>query len=94
MSLRPASEVLRRYFQPGHPVERRLERDADQPLHLLGAGARVLRDHLDQRRRRVGIGLDVEVEAEWIPTAIRPIVPSRTIRRLCRLQEIRARTML
>ena len=57
----PGQRDAPQVFQPRHPVEYRLDRDADQPLHLLGAGARVLRDHLDQRRRGVGIGLDVEV---------------------------------
>ena len=64
MSFRPAIDVLRKYFEPGHPIERDLERDADQALHFLGAGAGVLRDHLDQRRRGVGICLDVEIVAE------------------------------
>jgi hypothetical protein len=37
------------------------ERNRDLPLHLFGGIARLLRDDLDQRRRRVGIGFDVEI---------------------------------
>ena len=87
---RDAPQVL----QPGHPVERRLQRDADQPLHLLGAGPGILGDHLDQGRRRVGVGLDVEVA--WpsrSPATISPSVPSRTMKRLWRLHVMSARTM-
>ncbi len=47
--------------EPGDADQRRLERDADQPLHLLRAGAGVLGDDLDQGRGGVRVGLDVEV---------------------------------
>ena len=51
-------------FQPGHAVQGDLDGNADQSFHFLGAGAGVLGDHLDQRRSRVGIGLDVKFFAE------------------------------
>ena len=62
---RGAPQVL----EARHPVEGRLQRDADQPLHLLGAGPGVLGDDLDQRGGRIGIGLDVQVERGVDPDA-------------------------
>jgi hypothetical protein len=53
---RRAAEVL----EPRHPVECRLERNADQALHLFGTGPRILGNDFNERRCRVGIGLDVE----------------------------------
>ena len=44
-----------------HAVERRFQRNTNQPLHLFGARAGMLADHLHQRRRGVWIGLDIEL---------------------------------
>src|SRR5262249_59719567 len=44
-----------------HVFDARLERYRDLPLHLFGGIARLLRDDLDQRGRRVGIGFYVEI---------------------------------
>ena len=54
-------------FQARHAVERNLDRPRHQAFHLLGAGARVLRDHLDQGRCRVGIGFDIQVQGRVNP---------------------------
>ena len=54
-------DVLRRSSSPGMPFKAISIGMRDQSLHFLGAGTGVLRDHFDQRRRRVGIGFDVEV---------------------------------
>jgi hypothetical protein len=39
-----------------------LDRDRDVALDLLGRLARALSDDIDQRRYRIGIGLDVELD--------------------------------
>ena len=44
-----------------HAVERRLQWNPDQPFHLFGARAGMLADHLHQRRRGIGVGLDIEL---------------------------------
>ena len=67
MSVRPEIDVLRRSSRPGIPFSAVSSGTADQPLHLLGAGAGVLGDDLDQRRRRVGISLDVQVQRRVDP---------------------------
>ncbi len=51
-----------RVVEPRHAGQRDLQRDRHLPLDLLGRGARVLRDHLNDRRGRIGIGLDVDVQ--------------------------------
>ena len=61
MSLSPAMDVLRRRFEARHPIEGDFERPGDEPLHLLGARPGILGDHLDEGRRGVGIGLDVQI---------------------------------
>jgi hypothetical protein len=48
-------------LQPGHAREADLQGDGDVALHLLRARALGLGDHLDQRRHRVRVRLDVEV---------------------------------
>ena len=60
-SVRPAIDVLRRSSSPGIPFKAISIGMPTKSLHFLGAGAGVLRDHLDQGRSRVGIRLDVEV---------------------------------
>ena len=81
---RGAPEVL----QAGHPVQGGLDRDADQPLHLLGAEAGVLRDDLDQRRGRVGIGLDVQFPGRMDAHGDqREAPPPITSSRLCKAPE-------
>ena len=87
---RRAAEV----FETGHAVEGDLDRNADQALHLLGAGAGVLGDDLDQGGRRVGIRLDVQVPRRMEPAMTRSTVARMTIRRLCRLHVMIARTMI
>ncbi len=47
--------------QPWHAVERGLERNTDEPFHLLGARARILREHFHQRRGGIGVGFHVEL---------------------------------
>ena len=49
-------------LQAGHAGERHFQGNGDLPLDLLGGGAGEQRDHFDDRRRRVGIGLDVDVQ--------------------------------
>ncbi len=49
------------FFQAGHAGERHFQGDGDLPLDLLGRRAGEQRDHFDDRRRRVGVGLDVDV---------------------------------
>ena len=44
-----------------------LERDRDVSLDFFGRLARALRDHIDQRRHRVGIGFDIEFEKTGDP---------------------------
>ena len=46
-------------FQPGRARDRDLDRNRDVALDLLRRLAGILRDDLDDRRRRIGIGLDV-----------------------------------
>ena len=46
-------------FQPRRAGDRDLDRDRDVALDLLRRLAGILRDDLDDRRRRIGIGLDV-----------------------------------
>ena len=56
-----AEERLRpRVLQPLHPRQADLQRDGDVALDLLRAPPVRLRDHLDQRRHRVRVRLDVE----------------------------------
>ena len=46
----------------GMPAICTLDRDGDVALDLLGRLAGALRDDVDQRRHRIGIGLDVELD--------------------------------
>ena len=46
---------------PGRGGEANLDRDGVKPLHLLGGKAGRLRGDFDDHRRRVGIGLDIEL---------------------------------
>ncbi len=48
--------------QARHAVEGGLQGDADEALHFLGTGAGVLGDDLDDRRSRVGIRFDVQIQ--------------------------------
>ena len=48
-------------IEPGHPREADLERDRDVTLGLLSAPAGRLREHLDERRARVRVRLDVKL---------------------------------
>ena len=48
-------------FEARHPIQGDFERPGDEPLHLLGARPGILGDDLDEGRRGVGIGLDVQV---------------------------------
>ena len=48
-------------LQAGHAGERHFQGDGDLPLDLLGGGAGEQRDHFHDGRRRVRIGLDVDV---------------------------------
>src|SRR5262249_35250442 len=48
-------------FQPRYAGQGHFEGDGDLALHLFGRGARVLGDYLDDGRRRVGVGLHVDV---------------------------------
>ena len=49
-------------LQAGHAGERHFQGDGDLPLDLLGGCAGEERDHFDDRRRRVGVGFDVDVQ--------------------------------
>ena len=49
------------FLQARHAGERHFQRDGDLPLDLLGRRAGKEREHFDDRRRRVGVGLDVDV---------------------------------
>ena len=48
-------------FQAGHAGQGHFQGNGDLAFHLLGGGAGPLGDDLDDRRRRVGVGLDVDV---------------------------------
>ncbi len=48
-------------LQAGHARERHFERDGDLPLDLLCRRPGEQRDHLDNCRRRIGVGFDVDV---------------------------------
>ena len=49
-------------LQAGHAGERHFQGNGHLPLDLLGGRAGEQRDHLDDRRRRVGVGFDVDVQ--------------------------------
>ncbi len=46
--------------QPRHALERDLDGQRNRPLHLLAGPARILRDDLDHRRRRIGISHHIQ----------------------------------
>ncbi len=48
-------------LQAGHAGERHLQGDGDLTLDLLGRSAGEQREHLDDRRRRVGVGFDIDM---------------------------------
>ena len=48
-------------FEARHPIEGDFQRPGDEPLHLLGARPGIQGDHLDEGRRGVGIGLNVQI---------------------------------
>src|SRR5262249_31795442 len=50
-----------RVFKPRHAGQGDFQRNGDLALHLFGTRAGVLGDNFDDGRRRVGIGLDVDV---------------------------------
>ena len=49
-----------RVLEARHTEQRRLDRHRDLPLHFLGGPRGILRDELDERRRRVGVRFHVE----------------------------------
>ena len=53
-------------LRPGMPAKVTSSGNGDLPLDLLGGGAGKLGEDLDDGRRRIGIGLDVDVE-ERVP---------------------------
>ena len=55
----PEQRLRADVLEVDHPREPVFQRDGDVPLHFLGAPAGGLRDHLDHRSHRIGIGLDV-----------------------------------
>ena len=86
--------MLRVYCQSRHAGQRHLQRNGHLALDLLGRGAGILGDDLDDGRRRIGIGLDVDViervNAERRPG---PIARRTTIRALLTAHSMSLRTM-
>ena len=61
MSLSPASEMLRKYFSPGIPFKAvSIGIEINRSISS-GLAPGILGDDLDQRRRGVRIGLDVQI---------------------------------